>query len=387
MSRSSVNLAYHRLSQRPARIAQCREEGFQATIVQRGILREFHITLVPKRGETIESILRSLHGFTITQQAVSLKWEIFGPVDKYSEFIKTTREIFGEISWPVIWAQGLPCDHEEICGVHAFAVSGAEVETIWEGSTAVGTLFSDPYARHCLLGNLQGDRADVRERQVRSVFDRMDQHLRTVGMALTDVARTWLYLDKILDWYGPFNVTRREIFEDYDIFKHMVPASTGIGASNPAGSSITAGAWAVQWLDGRAQVFPVSSPLQCPAPEYGSCFSRGVQIDSPDHSRLLVSGTASIAPGGSTEHVGDIQKQISLTMDVVEAILTSRGARWKDATRATLYFKKKEFVPAFTAYLQERSLQLPAIYTEADVCRDDLLFEIEVDTIIPPLPG
>ena len=127
---------------------------------------------------------------------------------------------------------------------------------------------------------------------------------------------------------------------------------------------------------------PISSPLQCAALQYGSSFSRAVEIGTPEYRTLMVSGTASIEPGGATAHVDDVERQIQLTMDVVEAILTSRGMGWKDATRAVMYLKKASYTGLWQAWLRRNRLEaLPLLTVEADVCRDDLLVELEVDTV------
>ena len=96
----------------------------------------------------------------------------------------------------------------------------------------------------------------------------------------------------------------------------------------------------------------------------------------------MVSGTASIEPGGATAHVNDVPRQIQLTMDVTEAILASRGMGWRNVTRAIMYLKKAAYMPEWQEWLRTHCLErLPLITIEADVCRDDLLVEIEVDAI------
>jgi enamine deaminase RidA (YjgF/YER057c/UK114 family) len=116
--------------------------------------------------------------------------------------------------------------------------------------------------------------------------------------------------------------------------------------------------------------------------EYGSSFSRAVEIGTPDYRTLLVSGTASIEPGGATAFVGDVDRQIQLTMDVVAGILKSRAMDWGDATRAVMYLKKPEFLENWQSWLRKNKLEnLPLINIEADVCRDDLLVELEIDCV------
>jgi enamine deaminase RidA (YjgF/YER057c/UK114 family) len=100
----------------------------------------------------------------------------------------------------------------------------------------------------------------------------------------------------------------------------------------------------------------------------------------PGQRRIYVSGTASIAPGGETVHPDDAAQQVKTTMEVVRAILTSREMDWEDVTRAIGYFKHGEDAPLFARYCQEHGLpDLPVVIAKNDICRDELLFEVEVD--------
>jgi enamine deaminase RidA (YjgF/YER057c/UK114 family) len=161
-----------------------------------------------------------------------------------------------------------------------------------------------------------------------------------------------------------------------------MPASTGIGARNRAGAALTVAAWAMQPLAPSASVKEIGSPLQCPAPAYGSSFSRAMELVSGGCRRLFISGTASIWPDGRTAWVDDPAKQIELTMDVVTAILRSRSMSHRDVTRATAYFPSIEFKSHFDAWCDQNEFRRPVIALQADVCRDDLLFEIEVDAVV-----
>jgi hypothetical protein len=67
-------------------------------------------------------------------------------------------------------------------------------------------------------------------------------------------------------------------------------------------------------------------------------------------------------------------------MEVVEAILESRGFGFSDITRATAYFKHSVDIPAFAAWCAEHEVRsLPFVAAECGICRDDLLFELEAD--------
>ena len=275
--------------------------------------------------------------------------------------------------WPVTWLRGNPT----LTGVHLHAVQGVPVERLTFSGRVVGSVFADGAVRHCRLGGLRpATMSESPAGQARATFELLEAALRDAGMTFANVARTWFYLDNILAWYGEFNRVRDEFFRKRSVFDGLVPASTGIGGANIDGTALVAGAYAVT----GGQLTAVPSPLQCPALQYGSSFSRAVELKTTDHSRLWISGTASIAPGGETVHVGDGVGQIALTMRVVAAILESRGLSWSDTTRAIAYVREAALARQFHEYQSANGLtDLPVVTTENVICRDDLLFEIELD--------
>jgi enamine deaminase RidA (YjgF/YER057c/UK114 family) len=290
-------------------------------------------------------------------------------------------------------AAGRECDTPQmwLCGgegafppvFQRFMLDGAQTRLITRRGCTVGVCYEDAHAEYCFLtGILPPDLTASREAQTTGVFEGIEDALRDAGMIFGHVVRTWLYMDDILDWYESFNRARDEFFRSRRLYDGLVPASTGIGSANIYGAAFTACAIAVRPKSPATCVIPVASPLQCAALEYGSSFSRAVEISTPDCRSLLISGTASIEPGGKTAHVGDVERQIRLTMDVVGGILESRDMDWSDATRAIMYLKKPEYLKPWQVWLQKNGLaDLPLINVQADVCRDDLLVELELDAV------
>ena len=216
--------------------------------------------------------------------------------------------------------------------------------------------------------------------QTRSIFRQIVRGLAAVNMEFTNLIRTWFFLDGILDWYDEFNEARTPFLKEHGALDHMVPASTGVGMPNKFGAAGVAGALAVRPKGDSVRIAEVASPMQCSALDYRSSFSRAVEVQRTGHRELYISGTASIAPGGATVHLDDVYKQIGLSLDVVAALLASRGMGWGNCTRAIAYLKDKNNGPVFAEYLKEHGLEcLPVMYMHADICRDDLLFEIELE--------
>jgi len=289
-----------------------------------------------------------------------------------------------DAEWPLIWIQGDVCPGTHVSGTQAFVLGNASIHRIWLGDRVVGSMWSDADADYCLLaGILPTNLAASRSDQTLNSFEQIESALHTVGMDFSHVVRTWFYLDNLLDWYGEFNAARDMFFHSRGVFDHLVPASTGIGGGNPASAALSSGALAIRPRNSRVRAREVLSPLQCSAIDYRSSFSRAVEIEFPDRRLLMVSGTASIAPEGESLYADDVAKQIHLTLDVVEAILKSRGMDWIHTMRGIGYFCDLAAFPIFEACCKERGIpQLLLIAAHAIVCRADLLFEIELDAMI-----
>jgi enamine deaminase RidA (YjgF/YER057c/UK114 family) len=292
------------------------------------------------------------------------------------------RRRLGPVDWPVTWVEGGSCAGTAVAGMQIHAIAGASVQTLTHQRAAIGRVFDDGEATHCLLGAIGPARGTATQtEQSREMFTHLEAALALAGMTMKDVARTWLFLDDILSWYGPFNEVRNDFFARCELRPGSFPASTGVSGKNPRGTALVAGAWAVRSHSAIPHVQVAPSPKQCPAPAYGKAFSRAVEIGSSHHRHVLISGTASIASDGRTAHVGDPGKQIDLTMEVVKAILESRGQTFADVTRAVAYFKSPTDYPLFTRWCSRNGAEIPAVSAWCDICRDNLLFEIELDAL------
>lgn len=298
-------------------------------------------------------------------------------------FCAPASQRMGGVRWPMLWAQGDECRGAQVSGMQAYAIEGLPVRQVVMGGRVLGSRWADPDAEYCqLAGILPADLNAARGIQTRSCLEQIEVALAKVGMDFSHVARTWFYLENLLDWYEEFNSARTAFFKDRHVFDRLIPASTGIGASNPHGTALVAGALAIRPKSNRIRIQEVESPLQCPATDYRSSFSRAVEVAYSDHRRLLISGTASIAADGTSVFAGDVVKQIHLTLDVVEAILKSRGMHWQDTVRAVGYFRDIGDLPTFDDCCRVRRMSsLPLTPAHATVCRDDLLFELELDAI------
>ena len=100
----------------------------------------------------------------------------------------------------------------------------------------------------------------------------------------------------------------------------------------------------------------------------------------------FISGTASITDS-ETRFVGDVEGQTHQTLDNIAALigeenfrrhgLSGAGATLDDVGLVRVYIKRQEDYEKTKAACEARLGELPTIYAIGDVCRPDLLVEIE----------
>jgi enamine deaminase RidA (YjgF/YER057c/UK114 family) len=352
-------------------------------VVESVPVSELHLTVTPRKGESINAMAGRLAGALSQWDATVVRQMVFGSATAYETTLKTLRQALENSELPVMWVEGAGCAGHAIAGIQVHAVVGARVRNLRDHDVMI-RVWDDALATHCIINPILPSRTQpAPPEQAGEVFEKLQAGLTAADMTMKDVARTWFYLDNLLVWYGDFNRVRNDVFARNELRPPHLPASTGVGGRNPRGAALAAAAWAVRPHGTEATVTHYApSPEQCPASSYGSAFSRAVEIKYAGFRRLLISGTASIARDGKTEHIGDVQAQIERTMQVVASILESRRMTFADAAFATAFFKHPADAPLFTDWLARHGLQsLPVVNTGCTVCRDNLLFELELEAV------
>ena len=158
--------------------------------------------------------------------------------------------------------------------------------------------------------------------------------------------------------YDAFNKARRVAFKDAGYLFH--PAATALGA--PTGDNLV-----ISFLIGQTAPIELSNSRQVDAFDYPidntPLFARAVIADD----QLYVSGTASII-GHQSVHLGDVVAQYKETMANIIELAGSRlvSLNW------VIYVKDSADVDII------RTLHpYSAKYIVCDICRDELLIEIE----------
>ena len=277
--------------------------------------------------------------------------------------------------WPLMLLLTEPGTHG---GLQTMSLPGGISTALHSGDRVTGMTWKDAGGRQraSLCGLIPSRKTTDPAQAVVDAMEEAARLLKIAGLAWPDVYRTWYYNDRILEWYTPFNKLRRDYYLQQVVTLERPPASTGIGLANfwrtPLVLSLLAARPAVE-------PGPVSSPLQNQPTSYGSYFSRASEEGTDGGSALWVSGTAAIDQIGNTLYLGNFTAQVKETFRVVDALLRSRGMGWGGVKWATAYISRTQDMEIFEKLKASGELPLlNPVVIPATVCRDNLLFELEM---------
>lgn len=395
-------------SKSPVRGIQTRENSVSVTF---GGLRRIAFMVTPEHGgpfrcqaaeaiATIRSILREQEvPMVVTKQTVFLA----NPGDE-AEARQILSECYGQEMPLTLFVEQPPCGGEALA-IEAWAVDASAARVAFHESRFVTVEHDGLRLIHSSAGLSRPLRGSA-YRQAAAAFHSMAKVLRAADATFDDVVRTWLYQGGItreeegIERYRELNRARSDFFQSNGGNGHPLaelvpgqvayPASTGIGTK---GLGLTSTCLAVQSTRNDARLLPLENPGQTSAFAYPKKYSRR----SPKFSRAMalrvdeelitwVSGTASIVNAG-TVHPGDAAKQTEQTLDNIENLVSARnfalhgwsdvGAELHDLAGIRVYVKWPGDYETCRAVCERRLGGIPAIYARADICRPDLLVEIE----------
>ena len=202
------------------------------------------------------------------------------------------------------------------------------------------------------------------------------------------VMRFWNYMADInaethrLERYRQFNLGRQTGLEacNRNLTGNM-PAACALGTAS--------GKLSIAFLAGRTAPIAIENPRQMSAyaypPIYGPrspSFSRAGLVMLEGQEWLFISGTASIV-GHVSVHIGDIVAQTRETLTNISAVLEQanrhacQGQFHLSDLQFKIYLRHSADLGAVRAEFDAITGGANAIYLEADICRKELLVEIE----------
>lgn len=350
---------------------------------------------------TIEAVMREeqTHG-TIVRQAVFMR-----QADQFKACRKIMRDFYGDELPATTYIPQSPCNGK-LLSIEAFGVSQGPGEVKVERfSERVVTATHDGITWiHCAQIMPETLESGIYNRTVHA-FESMRELLSRRNVDFDKIMRTWLYLGDIVgdegevQRYKELNRARTDFFDEYRFCRGHVPAgfngsvypaSTGIGTDD---QDVLMSCLALDTQRDDVVLLPLENPQQVSSFDYSSAFgqkspkfARAMAMIADDSATTFVSGTASITDAES-RFIGDVEGQTHLTLDNIAALTSednfSRygypglGASLDDLALVRVYTKYQEDYEKTRAVCQERLGELPIIYVVADVCRPELLVEIE----------
>lgn len=300
-------------------------------------------------------------------------------------------------------ARALPCG---FVNVALPALNGSAPYEVWFADEAVtrttsaGASFAktDSILFGCAsIAQREGDHLeDVTKSLYSQIFDVMD------AQAMPHFSRAWHYLPAInsaedaLERYRRFSIGRHEAFlAKGRQIERDAPAASALGSQTVVGQS---GQLVIYFIATAKRGTPIENPRQVSAYRYpeqygpkSPTFARAFLAPQPQNI-FYVSGTASIV-GHETLHANDVRGQTRETIANILALkneATKHGVNTHDyLSHIKIYVRHATDVDAVREEVESALVaknvfdkNADIVYFEADICRRDLLVEIELLSVL-----
>ncbi len=393
-------------------IRKVSHEGVGYSVVDLNDVRHVFAAAVPRRGRTLrqqaDDALRTIEAVvqeegtrgSIVQQAVFVA--DFTEIDQCRNII---RDFYGDELPVTSYIPQPPCEGN-LLAIEALGVGRGrgEVEIQRHSEQLVVARHNDIAWIHCAQLVPQAQTAGVYQDANRAL-EQVRGLLAGVGVRFDQVIRTWLYLGGIVEKEGPvqryqeLNRARADFYRGIRFLDGRLPqgqpgpvfpASTGIGTD---GRAVMVSTIALATDREDILAVPLENPRQTSAYAYSARyspdspqFSRAMALSCGTYATIFISGTASIT-NSETRHVGNAAAQTGETLDNIAALICEQnlcrhglpglGTTLDSLALVRVYIKRQADYAATRAVCQKRLGEVPTIYALADICRPELLVEIE----------
>jgi len=253
-----------------------------------------------------------------------------------------------------------------------------------------------------LIGNVNANLKKGCHENAGKVFKVLNELLSMTGFPVHSIIRQWNYVENILGFdgenqnYQEFNNVRADFYANH--FENTgFPSATGIGMNR--------GGVIVEFVavkSDKVKSIAIDNPEQIAAHHYSKnvlvgeeCvlkstpkFERARYFELNGKKMIFISGTAAIE-GEKTVGAGDPVKQTEITIKNIKELYSDKVLQ--KITRenlvpkyghARVYVKNRKDFAAIKRTYKKHFGNLPVVYIIADICRNDLLVEIEGKVIL-----
>ena len=315
-----------------------------------------------------------------------------------SHITKSVKEKFGNEILINVIAQA-PLTRKVILEVFIFDSKKWQKELI-DHADGKAILFSVQNTRF-LLGSVQANGKHSCIEQSEKCFSAMQGILLVADFTVDNIIRQWNYIQDIIRFdgnnqnYQDFNDIRSKYYGDVFTIKGY-PAATGIGM-NEGGVIIEF----IAMQSAEATSFPVDNPEQTAAHRYSENVLIGNRCDKTtpkferahflkflDRQMMFISGTASIL-GEETIGIGAPKEQTKITISNIKRLYSPENlARHSIVTgkpkfnHCRVYIRNENDFGIIEKTCKDLFDDIPMVFIQANICRDNLLVEIEGEVIL-----
>lgn len=268
------------------------------------------------------------------------------------------------------------------------------------------TTITTPYYKEVYAAGLSALRQDDLYEQAYGSFSMAQKILDREKLSFADIVRQWNYIEKITHTFGNDIVKQNyQVFNDVRSsfygtagFLNGYPSATGIG-------TVTGGV-TIEFIavtPGYFSIHPIKNPGQTDAHKYSEKvlvgegvlekagkttpkFERGKLLKvNNNRGRIYVSGTAAVL-GEASAHKKNVEKQTLTTIENINKLLSPANlsvfnvgcdVREKTFSYIRTYVKHRADIKRVKTICEENFKSENFQYLISDICRDNLLVEIE----------
>ncbi|MDD4108095.1 MAG: hypothetical protein PHH93_05185 [Prolixibacteraceae bacterium] len=251
-------------------------------------------------------------------------------------------------------------------------------------------------------GSIQANSHNLCRDNALEALNCLGEMLGKVNLPVNSIVRQWNYIENILgpddghQRYQEYNNIRSAFYSDH-FTRTGYPAATGIGMHR--GGVITE---FIAVSPHKALSMPLDNPNQVAAHSYSRevlagnissdkytpKFERARYMEIFGRKLIFISGTASIR-GETTVGAGDPEEQTRITTENIRSLYSPEILQKISENRlnpvyghARVYLKDRSDYSAIRKIFRKSFGKLPVVYLIADICRQDLLVEIEGEVIL-----
>jgi hypothetical protein len=249
-------------------------------------------------------------------------------------------------------------------------------------------ILENSFGRFLFAGGLQENdlHADIAQQAV-MVFRLVGELLKHERFPFHAIVRQWNYIERITAFdnanqhYQSFNNARSDFYNTVAYWQFGYPAATGIGTDF---GGVLIDFDAIVFNNNHCSITPIDNQLQVSAHAYSRKvlekagekkatpkFERAKKIVSPVRKWIYISGTAAIR-GEKSLHNAGLKEQLCITMENISYLIDGMQLEL-----LRVYVKNKSDYEEAQALMNTYGLDIPVSYLCADVCRNELLIEIE----------